>query len=508
MSPPDRPRVALFVGPSLAWADIRSAFGGIDAELQILPPAQQGDILRLLADLPDVIGIVDGYFFQVPALLHREILMALERGARVLGAASLGALRAAELDRFGMEGVGQIYQLYRRGVLDADDEVAVVHAPAADGFRPLTEALVTVRHNLRRARRRGIVSATVAAAALESARRLHFTERTYAAALDGARVGPAGRGEVAALRRFLRDKAVDLKREDTLRLVRTIARRLGGAEAWPPRGRSLFHQTTHLHRHQREYVGRSVEGLHVPDAQVVAFQQLLCPRFPRLYRRVAMRCLKVDEALDRGLVADPAEVLLAEFFREEGLMSEGDRAAWLGERCLSAGELAAALRDRQLEARLLALYRSVHPARSRRAALERQIARDVAARHRMREPLGLPLWMRPGVPWSDPLTRELKLRGAFRAALDLASRILRHNTAFFERHPTLERSRVRRGLLEEHFVGRWDVAVADLREAIVARGFAGYGQFLEAARHVFVYERSTCPSRTAEDPHDWFHADV
>ena len=39
----------------------------MDADALVLPPVQQGDLLRLLADLPDVVAIVDGYF------LHKEI---------------------------------------------------------------------------------------------------------------------------------------------------------------------------------------------------------------------------------------------------------------------------------------------------------------------------------------------------------------------------------------------------------------------------------------------------
>src|SRR5688572_32760283 len=51
-------------------------------------------------------------------------------GVRVFGAASMGALRAAELQPFGMIGVGQVFQAYRRGHLTDDDEVAVAHGPA------------------------------------------------------------------------------------------------------------------------------------------------------------------------------------------------------------------------------------------------------------------------------------------------------------------------------------------------------------------------------------------
>ncbi|WP_263972028.1 TfuA-like protein, partial [Streptomyces resistomycificus] len=71
---------------------------------------------------------MDGIYHHRLALRHKEILDALERGITVLGAASIGALRAAELDRFGMIGVGRVYHWYRTGVFDGDDAVSVAHS--------------------------------------------------------------------------------------------------------------------------------------------------------------------------------------------------------------------------------------------------------------------------------------------------------------------------------------------------------------------------------------------
>jgi hypothetical protein len=45
-------------------------------------------------------------FDSTPAVLHKEILWAMDRGVGVSGAASMGALRAAELHWYGMVGVG------------------------------------------------------------------------------------------------------------------------------------------------------------------------------------------------------------------------------------------------------------------------------------------------------------------------------------------------------------------------------------------------------------------
>ena len=75
------------------------------------------------------IGILDGHFGNVPSVWHKEILFAMSEGVEVAGAASMGALRAAELHRFGMIGVGRIYRFFRSGLFTDDDELAVIHAP-------------------------------------------------------------------------------------------------------------------------------------------------------------------------------------------------------------------------------------------------------------------------------------------------------------------------------------------------------------------------------------------
>jgi len=60
-----------------------------------------------------LIGIVDGNFETVATVWHKEILWAMAQGIHVYGAASIGALRAAELAEFGMKGVGAIFRHFQ-----------------------------------------------------------------------------------------------------------------------------------------------------------------------------------------------------------------------------------------------------------------------------------------------------------------------------------------------------------------------------------------------------------
>ena len=101
----------VFLGPTLPAADAASVLDAI-----CLPPVKLGRRLpRRVAPRPRAIGIVDGYFQWVPAVWHKEILWAIDQGVHVFGAASMGALRAAELAPFGMRGVGRIFEAYRDG---------------------------------------------------------------------------------------------------------------------------------------------------------------------------------------------------------------------------------------------------------------------------------------------------------------------------------------------------------------------------------------------------------
>ena len=95
----------IFLGPSLDLARARAICPG-----DYRPPVRMGDVFRAASERPRSIVIIDGLFERIPAVWHKEILFALDRGIAVYGGSSMGALRAAELDAFGMVGIGSIYR--------------------------------------------------------------------------------------------------------------------------------------------------------------------------------------------------------------------------------------------------------------------------------------------------------------------------------------------------------------------------------------------------------------
>ncbi len=209
--------VYIFLGPSLGIDDAR---GILDAVY--LPPVSQGDVYRVARLQPKVIGIIDGNFESVPAVWHKEILWAMSRGINVFGSSSMGALRAAELADFGMVGVGEIFTAYRNGLIDDDDEVAVVHGPAEFGFAPLSEAMVNIRFSLDAAQEKNIVSAATKTALEKIAKAMFYPERNYPRIFAEAAKHSLPEDELTRLREWLVSNNINQKRIDALELLRQL----------------------------------------------------------------------------------------------------------------------------------------------------------------------------------------------------------------------------------------------------------------------------------------------
>jgi len=236
----------VFLGPTLAIAQARAQFDAV-----YLPPAAQGDVYQASLEAPTAIGLIDGYFESTPAVWHKEILFALSRGIHVFGAASMGALRAAELHEFGMEGVGAIFEGYRSGLLEADDEVAVAHATAENGYRVASEALVNVRATLRAAELAGIVGSSLARDLIDIAKSQFYPDRSYPWLLRRARELGLDASELRALADFLPRNSINQKQLDAQQLL-SVMKQQQAACTEPKRVRFHFEITdawTHFCEH-------------------------------------------------------------------------------------------------------------------------------------------------------------------------------------------------------------------------------------------------------------------
>lgn len=279
--------IVVFAGPTLPrepgpdWRELLDA-------CDVRPPARRGDVLAALAHHPRAIVLLDGYYFTVPSVTHKELLYALDAGVRVIGAASLGALRAAELAPFGMEGVGAVFEGYQTGALEGDDEVALLHAPAEHGYRPITVALVEVRHALARL-------SVDAAALISDLKNLSFLDRhpSRVAELSRRHLGDAAAAE---LLQWLSRESV--KREDARKALERALETTPFADrrARPASG----------------YIGYYKEmALRVPEGPTLQrawrLAQLFHPEAPAFARRVRQRALLVSAARHAGLAPEREE---------------------------------------------------------------------------------------------------------------------------------------------------------------------------------------------------------
>lgn len=249
-------KVVIFAGPTLSGVDCPR-----ELEALYLPPAAQGDLYRAALGKPVAIGLIDGYFERVPSVSHKEILWAMTQGVHVFGAASMGALRAAELAAFGMEGVGDIYEAFASGALEDDDEVAVVHAEAEEGYRPLSEAMVNIRVTLQAAERAGVLGQQARHTLEQLAKGLFHADRSWPALLKKGQEAGLEAAGLEACRRFVAGSRVDQKRLDGLRLLHTLRAKLE-AGLLPKQTRYPF-----SHTDSWEHIRRKAEATLPPRSE-------------------------------------------------------------------------------------------------------------------------------------------------------------------------------------------------------------------------------------------------
>jgi TfuA protein len=129
------------------------------------------------------VGLIDGLFLQDYPPTPIEIYsILLKKNFTVVGGASLGALRAIELEKFGMIGIGKIFELFKRGIIEADDEVAVTFEEANE--RVQSEAMIDIRFNLFIAHRKKVIDYKTRKALTKTAKNIYFPLRNYEYIID------------------------------------------------------------------------------------------------------------------------------------------------------------------------------------------------------------------------------------------------------------------------------------------------------------------------------------
>lgn len=297
------PTITVFAGPSVP-PDQRTHPG-----VRFSPPARHGDLWRLNPRRGDVIVVIDGVYQLYAPLRHQEIRWAIGQGALVAGAASYGALRAAELRHHGMVPLGSVASAYVDGSLTGDADVAVLHTDD-DECRLLTLPFVSILFAARDLHRDGVIGASDYGHVVDVARRLHFTERSPTELR--ARSEPTC---MPAMNRVLAHLAQggDVKRSDAAVAIDWAvhsAGRTGSAGGEAAGGTSRHSSYT---AEERFEVSPAGPGTDVTARLALAALQLFAADFPDRHRRYVERICGVR---DGGL--DALSVLRAAGFVSDG----------------------------------------------------------------------------------------------------------------------------------------------------------------------------------------------
>ncbi len=211
-------KIIIYTGLSLSFDEAKEILDSReDVEVIYKRPIKRGDLGLAIREHPDIIGIIDGVFHQNSAVGHREILKAINEGICVVGASSMGALRASELDSLGMKGIGYVYEQYATGKVTSDDDVAVMLD--SETLEQLSEPLINMEYTFTKAVEKDIITQDEKAELISIAKSTFYPKRNYAQTLNGSKLDENTKNQLITFIRFCED----IKKEDAKSLIRYIA---------------------------------------------------------------------------------------------------------------------------------------------------------------------------------------------------------------------------------------------------------------------------------------------
>jgi hypothetical protein len=447
------PRVHVYCGSTITSSEVTEIIPWAVTH----PPVKHGDLLQLTVSAADIVIIIDGLFYHTAPVRHKEILILIAEGVTVIGAASMGALRAAELHPYGMIGLGSIFDAYRAGIIEADDEVAVAHE--AGNYRPLSEALVDIRAIVNQACRDGALNSSEAAELVGAARAIHFTRRTWEALQKNVESGnPSLRPAVTRLEQWRAAHPVheSAKHRDARAALAFAVTGTPGtvhdAAAPKPWTASKWQNRYQGHWISR-FRGPGLDDAHVPFFAILQFQQLYRPDFPDRWQRHVLRRIS---GLPDNTASDDIEVANRALAIAE---SKGFRLANMPADSLSfwlTSEEIASLNEKEKILRLLV----------------RSVPRDASA----------PIW-------PTAIEEADGLLGAYADDVKAIAAAFRRNAEVSELNPRYNTRNLRADRIRDHVAAQWGLDVSDksyLNAAAMDRGFAHADHAINVARSFFL----------------------
>ena len=207
-------KIIIYTGLSISFDEAKSIL-----EAEYKPPIKRGDLFTLLEKEEDIdiIGIIDGLFHQSPAVAHKEILKALDDDITVVGGASMGALRACELYPYGMIGVGNIFEDYKNGVIESDDDVAV--SLDAESYRPLSDSWINMKYNFNNACKDDVITQEEVDKLLQTSKKIYYPKRSFDYVIKKSDIDEDRK---KSLKEYLKENKFDIKHDDAKAVLEYI----------------------------------------------------------------------------------------------------------------------------------------------------------------------------------------------------------------------------------------------------------------------------------------------
>lgn len=332
-------KATIFLGPSMPRREAEP----ILPEAIFRPPAEQGDLLAAVdQDGAEVLGLIDGTFRQNLSVWHSEVCYLLSRGISIFGASSMGALRAAETERFGMVGIGTIFRWYRDGIVTGDDEVALLHGEADADYISLSIPMVNIRASVAQALSRGLLDPSIAEQFLDIARSLYYPERQRSIIVERCQEAGFTADQLHAVEQTLTADYVDLKRADARELLITVRRVLDGTDPRPTRVPFTFARSSVFEAlYNIDRPVRAADGSQVTLQAIGEHVTLHCPDQAQIRNAALNREIVMYFGLLLGLRFTQPEIdaQRAAFKAEQSLDTEDAVREWLHRNALSEDDL-------------------------------------------------------------------------------------------------------------------------------------------------------------------------
>ncbi|MGW1411754.1 TfuA-like protein [Streptomyces sp. NPDC002403] len=440
----------VFAGPTLTADEIVA----ILPHAKVHPPVRHGDLLGLSAKPEDFVVIIDGLFHQTAPVRHKEILALLHLGVTVVGASSMGALRAAEMYPLGMVGIGRVFEMYRDAIVTADDEVAVAHGSEV-GSRSSCDPLVNIRYGVEAAVNNGTLTADQGAWVVELARSEAYPARSWGLILHKLKSHDATAAQRLADWLAVHRADTDIKRLDALQALRAV--RDGEVPSHPLTALDGRWNTTHLNAWRLRFHVEQCDTRSIPRAAEVHYEQLFAPDFAQRWYCLAVQAM-TNSVGDHMSLADCEERLLRHA-GQIGISVDTVRADQVA-RWLSPSEIRKLNEDQQL-LRLLVRTSTLSP--------------------------GIPVSTDHNV-WYQSLVPQPQLTRAAVAAAFAA------NTKLAEANALRTVHSIKRTSLEKYLSQEWDTHCGSpdsLNRLARDRGFTSFDNAIEVFRYFVVGRRES-----------------